>query len=213
MRINTIKTMKKLNTKLNAQFSLFVKQWYAVAVFVLFGFLLSVNAFGAQEGGAGGSEFSRWLWMLVNFSILVAVLVIFLRKPLAAFFANRTELIEKTLAEAKEAKLLAEKALRDIEEKLKLKDAEIEKIISTAKEMGAHDRERLIENGKMLSENLKELTGNNIAYELKRAREEVKAAVVEMAVKLAEEKIKENISKEQKDQLVDDAITRVGSRN
>ena len=41
------------------------------------------------------------------------------------FFKKRTELIEQSLREAREAKELAQKALAEVEERLKVKDSEI----------------------------------------------------------------------------------------
>ncbi|MBF0564286.1 MAG: hypothetical protein HQK89_03495 [Nitrospirae bacterium] len=190
--------------------SLFIPFFSALSYFA---FAVTVNAYGAEEGGGHSSGFSQWFWLVVNFSVLIAIIVVFLRKPLAEFFARRTELIEKTLLEAKDAKMLAEKALKDIEEKLRLKDEEIQKIIASAREMGEHDRDRLIENGRMLSDKVKELTESNIAYELKKTRDEIKSAVIEMALELAKDKMREQITKEQKDNLINDAIDSIGSKN
>ncbi len=76
------------------------------------------------------------MWKIINFLILVIVLFKFARKPLGDFLQKRTELIEKTLEEAKEAKEAALKALKEVEGRLKTKDAEIEAIVAAAKKSG-----------------------------------------------------------------------------
>ena len=73
------------------------------------------------------------------------VLFKFAKKPLQDFLQKRTELIEKTLNEAKEAKEAALKALQEAEERLKTKDAEIEAILAAAKKSGEQERDRIIE--------------------------------------------------------------------
>ena len=61
-----------------------------------------------------------------------------------SFLKQRTELIEKTLKEAKEAKELAQKALAAVEERLKARDREIGEIVSSAKESGEKKRHGLL---------------------------------------------------------------------
>ena len=54
----------------------------------------------------------EYLWPVINFLILVGVMVYMLKKmDVKGFFKKRTELIEQSLREAREAKELAQKAL------------------------------------------------------------------------------------------------------
>ncbi len=183
-----------------------------ILTFVLFmvaHYISNPLVFAAEEathnGGAG-----QWLWPIVNFTILVVVLFVFLKKPLQTFFKQRTEMIEKTLNEAKGAKEIAEKALKEVEQKLKLKDEEIERIITSASQAGEKERERLTEEGKVMSKRIKEQAEGNIDYELKKAKEELKAEAVEIAMELAEKKLKDKLTKERQQKLLEEAVSKLG---
>ncbi|MBF0342888.1 MAG: ATP synthase F0 subunit B [Nitrospirae bacterium] len=175
---------------------------------------LSMSAFAyASESTGHGTSLSQWFWLVVNFAIFAFILLHFLKKPAIEFFKRRTEMIEAGLNEAKQAKLIAEKALYEIEENLRLKDDEIARIISSAKELGAAEKERLISEGKVYADKLIELSENNIAVELKRAKEELKDMAVEEAIELAEKRMKEKIDKALTQNLFDNAIAKIGAKN
>ena len=62
------------------------------------------------------------------------------------------------------------------------KDQEIASIISSSEESGARERERLIEEGERLSKMIVEQARVNIDFELKQAREALKAEAAELAI-------------------------------
>lgn len=181
-------------------------------MFVIFTLVFSSLAFGADEAVHGG-EWKEWLWKVVNFSILVFVLVKFMGKPLRAFLKQRTELIEKSLKEAKEAKELAGKALVDIENKLRLKDKEVEEILAQARLAAKKEHDALIQQGERMKDKILEQAKNNIDYELKLAKDSIKAEAIEIAVELAEKKIKEKLSGDKQVQLLEESLARIEGRN
>ena len=65
------------------------------------------------------------------------------KADIKGFFRKRTELIEQSLKEAKEAKELAQKALAEVEDRLKMIDKEVEEIIASAKCLGKRRRSGL----------------------------------------------------------------------
>ncbi len=163
----------------------------------------------ASEGSAHNGDGSQWLWPIVNFTILFVVLFIFLKKPLQSFLRNRSESIGKSLNDAREAKGIAEKALEGVEQKLKLKDEEIERIIRSARQSGEEERGRLIEEGKAMSKRIKEQSEKNIAFELKKAKEEIKAEAIEIAMELTEKKLKDSITKEEQQKILKEAVNKL----
>jgi F-type H+-transporting ATPase subunit b len=184
-----------------------------IAAIVLFNILAVSIAFAA---GAGEGEhpplWKEYMWKIINFLVLVAVLYKFARKPLVDFFKKRTETIEKTLNEAKEAKEAALKALHEVETRLKAKDAEIEAILATAKKSGEHERDKIIEESARLKEKILEQAKTNIEFELKHAKEAIKAEAVELAMELAEKKLREKLTKEEQEKLLDESLVKIGGR-
>jgi F-type H+-transporting ATPase subunit b len=183
-------------------------------LFFLFNLTFVSIAFGSSGGeeGGHGSLVKDYMWKIINFLILVAILYKFGKKPLSDFLKKRTELIEKTLNEAKEAKEAALKALQEAEERLKTKDAEIAAILSAAKKSGEHERDRIIEESGKLKEKILEQAKTNIEYELKHAKEAIKAEAVELAMELAEKKLKDKLTKEEQEKLLDESLVKIGGR-
>ncbi len=165
----------------------------------------------AEEGH--GEGVMGWVWKVVNFAILVVILVKFLAKPMREYFRKRTELIEQSLKEAQEAKAMAEKALKEVEEKLRLKDEEMQRIVSTARASGEAEREQLIEQGKRMAEKIKEQAKENIAMELATAKEALRVEAAELALKLAEKKLKEELDEEVQRKLIEDSLKRLEGGN
>jgi len=170
--------------------------------------------------GGGGEEaaaehtplWKEYMWKIFNFVLLIVVLFKFAKKPLANFLQKRTELIEKTLNEAKEAKEAALKALHEVEGRLKTKDAEIEAILAAAKKSGEQERDRIIAESSRLKDKILEQAKTNIDFELKHAKEVIKAEAVELAMELAEKKLKEKLTKDEQERLLDDSLVQIGGK-
>lgn len=169
----------------------------------------------AAEGGGeqGGGSAMEWVWRLINFAILVFILVKFGGKPMKDYFQQRKALIEKSIQEAQEAKALAVKALAEVEARLKLKDKEIEEIRAASVSSGEREKDRLIEEGERLSTKILEQAKSNIDYEVKRAKDVIKAEAVEAAMQLAEEKIKSKMTKEDQDRLLQESLKLLEGKN
>lgn len=165
----------------------------------------------AAEGAAHGGDWKEWLWKIVNFGILVFILVKFVGKPLKDFLRQRTELIEKTMRDANAARQVAEQALDAIEGKLRLKDKEIEEILVRSKNSAKLEQELLISQGEQMKERILEQARNSIDYELRLAKEAIKAEAAETAVGLAEKKIKERLVGELQTTLIEKSINMVES--
>jgi len=169
--------------------------------------------FAAEGGGEHGGSAMEWVWRLVNFGILVFVLVKFTGKPMKDYFQQRKALIEKSIQEAREAKELAAKALAEVEERLKLKDKEIETIKAASVSSGEREKIRLIEEGERLRTQILQQAKSNIDYEVKKAKDIIKAEAVEAAMQLAEEKIKSKMTKEDQDRLLQESLKLLEGKN
>jgi F-type H+-transporting ATPase subunit b len=166
----------------------------------------------ASGGEEGGPLWKSYMWKIFNFLLLVVILVKFAKKPLQNFLQQRTEMIAKTLQEAKEAKEAAQKALQEVEGRLKAKDAEIEAIITAAKRSGEQEREQIIADSVRLKEQILEQAKTNIDFEVKHAKEVIKAEAVELAMELAEKKLKEKLTKDDQEKLLQDSLVKIGGK-
>ncbi len=188
-------------------------QFFKSFLLTLYWALLPVGAaFASSSGGEGEhhSVFEAYFWPVINFLVLIGLLYILLKKmDIRGYFKKRTELIEKSLQEAREAKELAQKALEEVEEKLKVKDREIEAIIDAARISGAKEKAKLEDEGEKLKARILEQAKTNIDYEVKTAKEEIKAEAVDIAMELAEKKLKEKLTKEEQLKLLEESLRKI----
>lgn len=176
-------------------------------------FILTITSLAFASGG--GEETPLWkeyMWKIINFLVLVFILFKFGKKPLQNFLQQRSETIAKTLQEARAAREAAEKALREVEERLRTKDAEIEAILSAAKRSGELERNAIIEEGLKLKEKILEQAKSNIEFELKNAKKVIKAEAVELAMELAEKKLKEKLTIDDQERLLEDSLVKIGGK-
>lgn len=178
-------------------------------------FTLATTAVAFASGGGEEAHTPLWkdyMWKIINFGVLIIILWKFGKKPIQNALIQRTELIEKSLKEAKEAKEAALKAMQEIEQKLKTKDEEIKAIVAAAQKSGELERNRIIEESARLQEKILEQAKTNIEFELKHAKEQIKAEAVNLAMELAEKKLKEKMTKEEQERLLEDSLVKIGGR-
>ena len=187
-----------------------------IIAFTVFNLAVASFVYASSGGGEGAEHAAPWwkdyIWKIINFLLLVVILFKFAKKPMQNFFQKRTELIEKTLNEAKEAKAISLKALQEVETRLKAKDAEIEAILAASKKSGEQERDSIIAESDRLKAKILAQAKTNIEYELKHAKEAIKAEAVELAMELAEKKLKEKMTKEEQEKLFDDSLMKIGGK-
>ena len=168
----------------------------------------------ASEGGehsSGGLKY--WVYQFINFAILVILLFKFLAKPVKNYLAQRRELIEKSIRDSQEAKELAQKALQEVEERLKLKDQEVQDILSSAKAIGEQEKLQLIQESEKMKEKIMEQAKTNIEFEVKMAKDALRLEAAELAIQLSEQKLKEKITPEEQEMLLQESIKIIEGRN
>ncbi len=165
--------------------------------------------FAAGGGEHHSTTWKDWFWPVVNFLILITVLVYFGRKPIREYFKKRTELIEKSLKEAEEARVFAKKALDEVQERLRNTDREIKEIIEGAKQAGEREKEALIAEGERLRQKIIEQAKTNIEFELEKAKKEIKSEAALIAIELAERQIKEKLGREEQEALIEEYIQKL----
>jgi F-type H+-transporting ATPase subunit b len=180
----------------------------------LFGVIAASTAF-ASSGGHAEEHYTfmgDWLPLLVNFTIIVGLLVYFLRTPVRDMFRNRTETIAKAMAESKDARERAVAALADMERKMREMEAETRTLIAEAQARGEKDRQALVEEGKRIARDIQEQVKTSTDIEVQKAKAGLAAEAAVLAVDLAEGKIKSSIGKQDHERIVKEYISKVGGR-
>jgi F-type H+-transporting ATPase subunit b len=178
--------------------------------------VLIAGAALAAEGAHGGSAeitfMGDWFPRLVNFAIISAVLVYFLRKPTRDFFKNRTAEIERSLRESREARDKAMAALAEMEQKLRDLEAETKRMIAEAQARGEKDRQALVAEGKKVAADIQAQVASGVEIETAKAKADLAVEASLLAVDLAEGRIKSAISRQDHERIVKEYISKVGGR-
>jgi len=173
--------------------------------------LLAGVAFASAEGHAdSGVLLKDFLYRVLNFGLMVALLVYFLRKPLKKGLVGRTEEIETALAEARQAKEEAEAKFAEYDRKLARATEEIAEISAAIRREGELEKQKIIENAEQMAIKIEQDAGKTAEIEVAKARKELQQEAVRLAVNLAEELLKKNFTQDDDTRLIDEYMQKVG---
>ena len=179
-------------------------------------FILIMNSLGfCAEAAHGEHELKRQLWdfvwRIINFGILVFLLYKVGKKPFKEFLFSRKEKIETAIIEAENALKLAEDRKKEYEEKLKNLEKEKEKILEQFKKEGEIEKEKIIAQAEEKAKKIIEQAKVSAEQEIEKEKELIKLETVNKVIKLAEDLIKKNITKDDHDKIIQKSIERMVS--
>jgi F-type H+-transporting ATPase subunit b len=185
-----------------------------IVMVILALFLCFVGTVAASSEGEGGHEGVKgWVatdtYRVMNFSVLVIGLFILLRKPVSQALDSRIKGIKDQLSELEAKKKDAEKELAKYTERLSHLEQEAEKIIEEYIRQGNEAKARIIDEAKKTVEKLEEQARRNIEHEFKQAKIKLQQDILEKALVNAETLIKNNITTQDQDKLVDEYLEKV----
>lgn len=170
----------------------------------------------ADEHAAAGAEEEHHdegimptVFRLANFAILVGVLVYFLRAPIAAYLASRSTQIRQELVTASEMRATASAQLAEIEKKMQALPGELEALKRQGAEDVKAEQARIAQAAADERTRLLEQTRREIDMRLRVAKRELTAHAAQLAVGVAEQRIKRSITPEDQARLVDRYATQL----
>lgn len=166
----------------------------------------------AAEGSADRWGLLYGAGRFLNLALVAAVLVWAARKPLANFFAARSESIREQLAEAQKAREDAEARLAEIEAKMSRLEDAVRAIQAVAEREAREEHQRLLEEAERDAEKVLERARQEINGLTRAARLDLKKHAAELAVRLAEDRVRQEIKEEDHRRLFAGFISRLGER-
>jgi F-type H+-transporting ATPase subunit b len=162
----------------------------------------------------GENKWGIWLDIgkFFNVILVATVLVWALRKPLSNFFASRTQSIREQLAEAQRARVEAESKLGEIESRMSRLDDEIREIKTAAEAEAREEYQRLVTAAERDAEKIIERSREEIEGITRAAQQQLKVHVAELSVKLAEERIRGEITDEDRGRIFSQLVTKLGGK-
>jgi F-type H+-transporting ATPase subunit b len=166
-----------------------------------------------SDGGHGAGGTKGWVatdtYRVMNFAVLAIGLFLVLKKPVSQALGGRILGIKEELEELEEKKKAAQAKLAQYDAKMAELDKEAEAMLAEYVKQGEDAKARILKEAEAAAEKLKEQASKNIEYEFLQAKDELKAQIVEKALAKAEAIIKDKITSEDQEKLVDEYLAKV----
>jgi F-type H+-transporting ATPase subunit b len=193
---------------------IFSRRALRVAVPLAASLCAAVAALAAEEGGAhqAGGVHIPWgdiVKQAINFLLLVGVLVYFLRKPLASFLKDRSEMLRKSIDDAAKARAEAAEKLAAIETRTAKLSEEIAGLNAKMDVEAAAEARKLQETVTVEISRIRaqsEFTGEQ---EVKKAREELRREASILSAAAAEELVRKTLSPEDQERLFRENLEKI----
>jgi F-type H+-transporting ATPase subunit b len=178
--------------------------WSAVALLATPGF-----ARAAQEAEAHEIHLADFFWPVVNFVVLCGVLYYFLRTPLTTYLRDRGTGIRKDLVDAAALKSEATKQLAEIDRKLQALPGELAALRRRGEEEIAAEGARIAQAAEADRARLVEQSRREIDAQVRLAKRALTEHAADLAVGLAAERIKAEMTESDQSRLVSRYIDQV----
>jgi F-type H+-transporting ATPase subunit b len=155
--------------------------------------------FAAEGGGA----LMESVYKFANFAILAGLLFYFLKSPIAGYLAGRSAQIRQDLVTAAEMRATATAQLAEIKERMQALPAELEALRRQGAEDVEAEQARIAAAAAEERTRLLEQTRREIDMRLRIARRELTEHAAQLAVGVAEQRIRRTITADDQLRLVD----------
>jgi F-type H+-transporting ATPase subunit b len=186
---------------------------------IIFGLIIVITATvffsNTTSMAASGGESASKGWVatdtfrVLNFAVLVIGLFFILRKPLSQALRSRITGIKEQLENLEAQKQAAEKKLAEYNDKLSEIEAEAENIVSDYIKQGKEAKAKILKEAERAADKLQDQARRNIEYEFAKAKQQLQEEVLENSLAKAEGIIKQKITAEDQDRLVDEYLEKV----
>ena len=182
------------------------------------GFLFATEGSGHADSVHEGGWMEKWLsfdpgvfmWTIVTFFIVLAILKWKAWGPLIDALDKREEDIRNALSSAEKAKEEAGKVAEDYEEMIRKAQAEAQKIVAESKAVGEKVREEIKVTAEKEAGDILEKAQHQIQTEKEKAVQEIRSSVVEFALQAATKVIEKNVDSEDNRRLIKETVAGIG---
>src|SRR3954470_15296367 len=150
-----------------------------------------------------GQTLVQTIAKIVNFAILGGVLVYFLKSPVSAYLVSRSTQIRQDLVTAAETRATAAAQLIEIERRMQALPAELEKLRAQGEQDLRAEQARIAQAAAAERERLIAQMHREIEARLRMARRQLTEHAADLAIRVAEERIRRMITPDDQLRLVD----------
>jgi F-type H+-transporting ATPase subunit b len=147
-----------------------------------------------------------YIWAIVTFLVLLALLTKFAWKPLLLALEARQHTIQQALDDAEKAKRELERLNRESEQIIRQARVEADQIITMSRGDAERLREELRQKARAEAEGIVKTAERQIQLETARAIQQIRHEAADLSVAIASKLIQRNLTKEDNEKLIEDAL-------
>jgi len=151
-----------------------------------------------------------FIWTIITFLVLLALLAKFAWRPLLNALESRQESIRKSLDDAQKAKEELERLHAESAEIIRQARVEADAIIVRTRGDAEHLREEMKQKARAEADGIVKNAERQIQLETGRALQQIRREAVDLSVMIASKLIQRNITKEDNERLIEEALAQVG---
>jgi len=153
-----------------------------------------------------------FIWTIVTFLVLLALLAKFAWRPLLEALETRQNAIRKSLDDAQQAKQELERLNAESAQILNRARVDADGIITQSRADGDRLREEIRAKARTEADHIVKNAERQIQLETSRALEQIRREAVELSVMIASKIIQRNLTREDNQHLIDEALKQVEAR-
>ena len=150
-----------------------------------------------------------FIWTIVTFLVLLALLAKFAWHPLLEALESRQERIRKALEDADRARQELERLQQESAKMMQQARIEAESIVTQTRADAERLREELKHKAKDEADNILRNAQQQIQLQTRQAIQEIRHEVADIAVLLASKVLERNLAKEDNARLIDDTLKQI----
>ena len=150
-----------------------------------------------------------FIWTIVTFLVLLALLAKFAWKPLLQALETRQDRIRKSLEDADRARQELERLNQESAKIMQQARIEAESIVTQTRADAERLREELKHKAKDEADNILRNAQHQIQLQTRQAIQEIRHEVADIAVLLASKLLERNLAKEDNARLIDDTLKQI----
>jgi F-type H+-transporting ATPase subunit b len=154
-----------------------------------------------------------FIWTILTFLVLLALLAKFAWTPLLTALEGRQQAIRKSLDDAQQARQELERLHQESMQITRQARVEAESIIAQSRTDAARLREEMRLKAKTEADGIVKNAERQIQLETARALQQIRHEAVDISVMIASKLIQRNLSREDNERLIEEALRQVEQRS
>jgi F-type H+-transporting ATPase subunit b len=153
-----------------------------------------------------------FIWTILTFLVLLTLLAKFAWGPLLKALESRQEMIRQSLDDAERARQELERLHQESAQILRTARTEAESVIAQSRSDADRLREEMRQKARTEAQGIVRNAERQIEMQTERALQQIRHEAVELSVMIASKLLQKNLSREDNERLIDEALKQAETR-